>query len=181
MSLHWIDLSILSIVGLSVITGLFRGFAKELISVGVWCLAFWLAYNYASSVTPWVPSVISDVKIRLAIAGIVILFTTLFAGGIFSSLLGFVLSRSGLSSTDRLLGAGFGFIRGGVIVAIIILGVNLLNISLKSQTEQSILYAKFTPIVKWMESYVPEVMQKMSHIDVLNDVVSTEQNQTNEA
>mgnify|MGYP006371064045 FL=1 len=46
LAFHWVDYVIIAIIGLSVITGLFRGFVKELIALTVWVLAIWLALNY---------------------------------------------------------------------------------------------------------------------------------------
>ena len=42
MQLQWVDLAIIAVIGLSVLTGLFRGFVKELVALCVWILAIWL-------------------------------------------------------------------------------------------------------------------------------------------
>jgi len=165
MSFNWVDIIIVGIIGLSIVTGLFRGFSKELISLCVWVLAFWLGYNYAAPLAVMLPTVITDPKVRTMAAAICILIGTLILGGIFNSILGFILSRSGLSGTDRLLGMGFGFIRGVFIVAIIILGAKLMSMPTPQHTQQSVLYAKFMPLVQWIEGYMPDFVQKIGQFE----------------
>lgn len=167
MSFNWIDLAILGIIGLSVVTGLFRGFVKELISLCVWILAFWLAYNYSSNAASILPGVISDPKVRIGVAAVCILIVTLIAGGIFNGLLSFIVTRSGLSSSDRLLGMGFGFVRGVFIVAIIILGAKLMFVPTHQRSQQSVLYAKFEPLVNWLEGQMPDFVKRVGQFDPL--------------
>jgi membrane protein required for colicin V production len=58
MQLQWVDIAIISVIGLSVLTGLFRGFVKELVALCVWVLAIWLGINYSQSLDPWLQSYI---------------------------------------------------------------------------------------------------------------------------
>src|SRR5688500_1378784 len=120
MSLHWIDLVIIAVIGLSAITGLFRGFVKELIAICVWILALWLAFTYSSQLQPWLHPYIKDNTGNAIVAFILILLATLLIGGIINALFSFILRQSGLSGTDRLLGVVFGFVRGVFIVALMI-------------------------------------------------------------
>jgi membrane protein required for colicin V production len=160
MSWHWVDSLILGIIGLSVITGLFRGFVKELIALCVWILAIWLAYRYSSYVEHWIQPYIQDHSARAVVAFIAILLATLLAGGLFNALLSFILHRSGLGGTDRLLGMGFGFIRGVFIVAFIMLVLQITSMPHQEIKEQSRLYAKFDPLVTWMSEYKPGWIKK---------------------
>lgn len=155
MSWHWLDYIILAVIGLSVITGLFRGFVKELVALIVWALAIWLAYNYSKTLDPYLLPYIKDQNIRMAVSFIAVLLATLIAGGLFNALLSFILTRSGLSGTDRLLGMGFGFVRGVFIVAFVMLVVKITAIPHTEYSEQSRLYAKFDPLVNWLSDYMP--------------------------
>ncbi|MGL6029258.1 MAG: CvpA family protein, partial [Legionella sp.] len=104
MQLQWVDIAIIAVVTLSVLTGLFRGFVKELVALCVWILAIWLGFHYSQSLDPWLQSYIQEQSARTAVAFIIILFATLFAGGVVNAILSFVLKRAGLSGTDRTLG-----------------------------------------------------------------------------
>ncbi|WP_133130448.1 CvpA family protein [Legionella yabuuchiae] len=161
MSWHWLDYIIFAVVGLSVVTGLFRGFVKELIALIVWVLAIWLAYSYSHLLDSFLQPYIHDKNARLAIAFVAVLLSTLIAGGLVNAILSFILTRSGLSGTDRLLGMGFGFVRGVFIVALIMLIVKITAIPYQEYSEQSRLYAKFDPIVNWMGQYVPDFISEV--------------------
>ncbi len=169
VSWHWTDYIILSIIGASVITGLFRGFVKELIALIVWILAIWLAYRYAAVVNQYLIPYISDNKIRMAISFAAILLGTIILGALVNALLSFILSRAGMSGTDRLLGMGFGFVRGIFIVSLIMLMIQIAGVTLEPYRAQSKLYAKFDPIVRWMHGYVPGFIGKVKQIEVENN------------
>ncbi|WBV67228.1 CvpA family protein [Legionella pneumophila] len=100
MQLQWVDIAIVAIIALSVLTGLFRGFVKELVALCVWVLAIWLGFNYSQSLDPWLSSYIEEQSVRTAIGFIIILFATLFVGGVVNAILSFILKRAGLSGTD---------------------------------------------------------------------------------
>ena len=42
--MNWFDYSILAILALSVLVGLWRGFVSEVLALVCWVLAFWLAW-----------------------------------------------------------------------------------------------------------------------------------------
>ena len=165
MSLHWMDYVIIAVIGLSVITGLFRGFIKELIALGVWILAIWLAFNYSSALDPWLQPYVHDKTARTVVSFVAILLATIIVGGLFNALLSFILHRAGLSGTDRLLGMGFGFVRGVFIVALLMLVVKMTSIPHQDYTNQSQLYAKFDPLVNWLYKFTPNLIQQVKVFD----------------
>jgi membrane protein required for colicin V production len=143
MQLIWVDLAILSLIALSVLTGLFRGFVKELISLSVWVLAIWLAYHYGDKLHPFLMSYIHDKHLRTAVAFLILFFATLILGGIVNSLLNFIMRRTGLSGTDRALGMGFGLLRGVFIIALLMVAVRMTSLPYQQYAKQSKLYAQF--------------------------------------
>lgn len=163
--MYWVDLAIIAIIGLSVLTGLIRGFVKELIALAVWILAFWLAYHYAPSLDPWLQKYIQDKTARVVSGFIIILIGTLISGGIVNALLSFLLKRSGLSGTDRVLGMGFGFIRGVFIVALIMVVVQMTSLPYNEYEKQSKLYAQFNPLVGWISASMPDFIKKVNIFD----------------
>jgi membrane protein required for colicin V production len=165
MQWDWVDLAIIGVIALSVITGLIRGFAKELIALCVWILAIWLAFNYSQSLSPWLQNYIQDKTVRNVIAFILILLGTLIVGGIVNALFGFILKRTGLSGTDRILGMGFGFIRGVFIVALVMVVIKMTSLSYTSYISHSTLYAKFRPVVDWLSRLMPNVMNRIKVLD----------------
>lgn len=165
MQWYWIDIAIISVLGLSVITGLFRGFIKEVIALSLWIFAFWFAFHYGTMLDPWINPYIHEQTAKTIVEFIIILFVTLLLGGLVNLFIGFIVRRSGLSGMDRLLGMAFGFIRGVFIVAIIMVGIRLSGISDTEYNHRSALYSKFDPLVQWLSGYVPEFIHRVNVLD----------------
>jgi membrane protein required for colicin V production len=165
MTLSWVDITITSVVVLSMITGLFRGFVKECIALCVWVFAFWVAFHYGSALDPWVAPHVQDKSVRTVIEFLIILFSSLILGGVVNAIIGFLMRRSGLSGTDRVFGMGFGFARGVFIVAILMLGVRMTGMPVAEYSKDSILYAKMDPLVDWLSGYVPDFIKKVQLFD----------------
>ncbi len=164
-ALHWVDYLILAVIGLSMITGLFRGFVKELIALSVWIFAIWLAITYSSQIADMLRSYIHDKTVRTAVAFVVILIATLIAGALINTMISFLLHRSGLSSIDRLLGVAFGFIRGLFLVSLLMLVVKMTSLPYQQYSNQSKLYELFDPLVAWLYAYTPDVIKHMKVFD----------------
>lgn len=165
MHMHWIDYVIIGIVGLSLITGLFRGFVKEVVALGVWIVAIWCAFNYSTQLDPWLQPYIQDKTARNAAAFIAVLLATLIVGGIFNAILSFILRRTGLSGPDRLLGMGFGVVRGIFIVGLIMTVIQMTSLPHNQYRTESQLYVQFDPLVSWLSTFMPDVMKKVKAID----------------
>jgi membrane protein required for colicin V production len=167
MTMHWIDLAIIAVIALSIITGLFRGFVKELIALCSWALAIWLGYSYSQNIAPSFGSYIHNPTARTALAFLLIVIGTLIAGGILNATLGFILKRTGLSGTDRSLGMIFGFLRGVFIIALVMVGVQMTSLPYQQYARDSYLYAYFNPITAKLQAYVPKLINHVKSADML--------------
>lgn len=116
----WADYAILGIILASALLGLLRGFLREVASLLIWVLGFWVAVRYASTVGE-VFKFVKSPEDRLMVGYAVILVAVLIA----STLVGMVLTKlvesSGAGVGDRSLGTLFGTVRGVVIVTTLIL------------------------------------------------------------
>ncbi len=165
MALYWVDAAISAVIGLSVFTGMFRGFVKELISLGVWVLAFWCAITYSHIAAAWFQPYVADKTACTAIGFVIILVLTLILGAVVNGIVSHVLHRSGLSGIDRMLGMGFGFVRGVFIVALIMMVFKMTSLPVEEYRSHSVLYAKFDPLVDRLYTYTPDVIKKMAKFD----------------
>lgn len=173
MLLQWADIAIVTVIGLSMLTGLFRGFVKELISLCTWIVAIWVGFHYSDCLDPWLVSYIQDKTARTAVAFILILFACLLVGGIVNATLSFILRRSGLSGTDRTLGMGFGFLRGIFIVALIMLAMKMTSLPYEQYAKDSNLYARFDPLVAWLYGRMPEFVKQVKSVDKSENLIDT--------
>ena len=158
---HWIDYAIIVVVGLSVITGLMRGFVKELIALGVWIAAIWIGFHYSPALSALLKPYIPDNTLRGVLSFVALLLGVLLAGGLLNMLLSLILNRSGLKGTDRLLGMGFGFVRGTFIVALLIGVINLTSLAQGTDFKHSKIYARFIPVSTWMFSFMPNIIDQV--------------------
>lgn len=114
------DWGIVSILGLSIVLSLWRGFVREAISLAGWVAAFVVANMYvgnlASFLTPWIDNVTG----RYVASYAILLAGTLVVGGITGLLAAQMVKASGLTVMDRLLGTGFGLVRG-IIIALVLM------------------------------------------------------------
>ncbi len=178
MQLHWVDIAIIAIVGLSVLTGLFRGFVKELIALCSWILAICFGFKYSSLLDPWLSPYIQEHSMRSAAAFILILFATLLLGGIVNAILSFILKRSGLNGTDRTLGMGFGFIRGVFIVALLMVAVKMTSLPYQEYEQKSKLYAHFDPVVAIIYEHLPDVIKQVKTVETKENIIDTKNDLT---
>jgi membrane protein required for colicin V production len=111
-----VDWLFTSILGLSLLTGLWRGLVRELLSVISWVAAFFLSQWLASDAAQWLPMAGASEVIRHAAGFVAVFVACLVAGGLLGWLLQKLLSTVGLAPLDRLLGAMFGLVRGAVVL-----------------------------------------------------------------
>lgn len=173
MQLEWVDLVIVAIIGLSVLTGLFRGFVKELVALCVWVLAIWLGIHYSANLDPWLAPYLQEKSVRSAVAFILILFGTLLAGGVVNAMLSFILKRSGLSGTDRTLGMAFGFVRGVFIIALIMVALKMTSFPYQEYEKKSRFYSQFDPVVALISAHLPDFVKKVKAVDKTDNVIDT--------
>jgi len=116
------DMVIIVILCFCLIRGIFRGLIKELASIVGVLAGFYAAYTYYMKIViPLIPRLISDPG-YLNIVSFMIIFCLVF---ILVSILGliikYILNIAFLGWLDRICGLGFGFIKGVLIVSILVI------------------------------------------------------------
>lgn len=164
-TLHWVDYAIIGVIALSAITGLIRGFIKEIVALGVWVIAGWMAFVYAKPVANWLGTYVQDKSARVILAYVVIIVGTIIIGGLLNTMLSFIMHHSGLTGTDRLLGIGFGAVRGIFVVALVMVVIRLSAFPEEDYRKHSILYNYFTPIVDKLYQYAPNLLKRVEDIE----------------
>jgi len=153
------DLAILAIGLISMLVSLFRGFVREAFSLLVWIAAGYLALRasgpLALEMSPWIemPSV------RLIVAFVGVFVVVLILGGLCNFLLGKLVSSTGLSGTDRLLGALFGLLRGGAIVLAAVIVARFTPFPNDPWWQGSQLLPHFEQTAVWAVRQFPESLQ----------------------
>jgi membrane protein required for colicin V production len=150
----WVDAVVLAALVLSLGLGIFRGLVREILSLSSWIISIWLAYVYGDDlaivVVPWVESE------RLSgLIGYVVVFVTVL---VLLSLVGALLLKlfriAGLSGTSRLLGGLFGFLRGLVIVTVLLFSAEWTPATSQAWFRDSQIVPYFDVPLTWFKSRV---------------------------
>lgn len=155
-TLNWIDYAIIIIIALSSLISLIRGFIREALSLASWIIAFWVALTFSTLLAPYFQAYIQSDAVRYAVAFILLFIATLIVGAIVNFVITQFIEKTGLSGTDRLLGVVFGFARGVLLVAIILLSAHMTAIPKEQVWQQSELIPVFTPVENWLSNYIPK-------------------------
>lgn len=116
----WIDYALAAVIAISVLLGVVRGFAREALSLLVWVAAFALSLHYTPTMSDLLADSVSKPWLRLALAFIFLFLATLLVGGLLVFVLARAVHKSGLGGPDRVLGLGFGLVRGLLVVSVFI-------------------------------------------------------------
>jgi len=112
------DYIVFMVVAVAAIAGFFRGFVEEVLSLAAWCLAL-LAVHYFHS---WLTGVLTGEVGNETGAGIIafaiLLAVPYFATKLVARQIGNASRASPLGPIDRVLGFGFGAIKGFVIMVL---------------------------------------------------------------
>lgn len=121
--MNWLDLLLIVILAASIASSFARGFARELIGTvaafAALICGLWFYRMAGAAIRPYVGSA----AVANLIGFLLILTAVLVLGWIVSLLIRMVTKAVGLSWLDRLLGAGFGLVRGVVISVALITAI----------------------------------------------------------
>ncbi len=158
-----IDYVLLVIVGLSTVISLFRGFFREALSLGAWVLGLWLAWKLGSDFAGYLKPWISEPELRLWAVRFLIVIAALLAGGLLAALFSLILDSAGLSGTDRVLGSVFGFARGVLLAALLVMALELMGFRQATWWDESKLIPYAAPVADIIRSAADD------GLDLLND------------
>ena len=117
--LGWVDWSLLAVLVGSVLVGLWRGLVFELMSLVGWLVAYGAATLYSAQLAPHLPVGTTGSALQNGMAFAVTFIAVLIAWSILASLLRLLIRATPLTLIDRLLGAGFGLLRGAVLLLVL--------------------------------------------------------------
>ena len=100
----------------SLLLGAYRGLVYEVLSLLGWAVSFYAAQWFAPEVASMLPWPTASEPVRYGAAFVLVFVAVLFAAGLLSALLKKLVDSIGLRPVDRTLGAGFGVLRGLILL-----------------------------------------------------------------
>lgn len=120
-----LDIFLVVVVALSAVVGLMRGLVREALSLAVWLGAAWAAFEYGATGAAQLTGIVEDPGLRLWAGRLLVFVTLVFIGSVISWFIGYLVRRSVITGTDRVLGLAFGVARGVLVVGLVALALQL--------------------------------------------------------
>jgi membrane protein required for colicin V production len=118
MPLTLLDGIVIVIIVISAVLAMVRGFVREVLSIASWVAAAVAAYLFYEPFVPVVQPYIASETISIIAAAAVIFFIALIVASYVTMKISDMVIDSRLGTIDRLLGFGFGAVRGLLLLVI---------------------------------------------------------------
>jgi membrane protein required for colicin V production len=112
------DYAVFGIIAASALLGLWRGMISEVLALAAWIVAFLAARALGGEAATYFEGVVAEPALRYAAGFVAVLLFVLVCFAVARLVLSMILKAAGLAVVDRLLGAGFGILRGVLIVLV---------------------------------------------------------------
>ncbi|MBI4756117.1 MAG: CvpA family protein [Betaproteobacteria bacterium] len=113
------DYSVLAVMGVSLVAGMWRGLVSEVLALVGWVAAFLVARRAAPAFAPelalWTDT-LRDPGVAGVVAFVAVFVVVVFAFALLRTVLRGLLRVAGMGAADRALGGIFGLARGALIV-----------------------------------------------------------------
>lgn len=153
--MNWTDYIIIGTLALSVLIGLWRGLVSEVLALAIWIAAFWVAWALGPTVAMRFDHIIELPSARVIVGYGICFVTVLILGALLRFIISKLIEGTGLSGTDRLLGMLFGFVRGVLLVSLLVFLVGFTAFTRDPWWQQSVLLPQFQHVAAWLEQRVP--------------------------
>lgn len=153
----WTDWVIVGIIALSGLLSLKRGFLREAMSLITWVVAFVLARLFSGVLSTHITSFLPDPAAGLMAAFAILFVLTLLCGSLIQMLIIALVRATGLSATDRLLGVGFGVVRGGLVVIVMVALLRMTPVAANDWWQSSSLIPHFVLLEGWTKDMAKQI------------------------
>lgn len=154
------DYAVLIIIALSVILSVMRGLLREVLAILGWVAAFYVAKTYTNQLVPMMPADIPTESLRILAAFLVLFLATLLVASLLAIALSAIFKKIGLGWLNRLLGAGFGMVRGLLIVCILVFLAGLTNMPKDTRWRNAMFSSPLEALVTSMLPWIPVSIAK---------------------
>jgi membrane protein required for colicin V production len=159
------DYAVLIIIGSSVVLSVLRGFAREVLALAGWVIAFITANALSGIVAEWLAPFIRDGSLRTLTAFVSVFIVTLIAVSLLAMAVSRLLKNAGLGLEDRLLGGFFGLARGLLIVLTLVLLSGLTALPRQPAWSDAMLSPPLEALAAAMKPWLPQAVSRYLSYD----------------
>ncbi|MDI1277225.1 CvpA family protein [Methylobacter sp.] len=154
----WIDFTLIGLIFIFFVSGLLRGFTKEVFSLVFWMLAIWVSLMFSREFSGFLESTISHPSARMVASFVALFAITLSLGGLIGFLLSVLAKKTGLTFMDRFGGMVFGAVRGMIVVTVVVILAGLTPLPKDSWWTESTLLPPFQLLAVWLRDHLSSGM-----------------------
>ena len=151
----WVDYCIIAVTLISLVTGILRGFTKEVLGIITWVAALLFTWLFSEYAIALLRIKITNPALSTAAGYAATFLLGLLIGAVVSSLVVEAIRNSRFSSADRTLGAGFGVIRAALLVALFIMVAGNMGARQDNWWKQSMIVPRMEWLADGLQMLVP--------------------------
>ena len=151
-----LDTIILAILFISTIVGIVRGFVKESLSIAAWVISIWASFSLGDDLHNLLDPIIESRSLGIMLSYGGSFFGSLLVCSFINFILTKIIKMSGFGLFDRMLGLGFGFARGALLISILVVSTNYIAVSETKWWTESVFIPYFKPVASWFQSFIPK-------------------------
>ena len=147
------DFLLIVILLISMAMGVVRGFFRELLAIIGWILAIWVAWEYSHLLAPYLGSGLSEAA-KIWAGRMILFMSVLILALLTGNLVSMIVQRTALSVPDRSLGMLFGFVRGIILIGLVVMVAQILQMPDQPWWDDSKLVPYGTAVADWMQQFL---------------------------
>jgi len=145
--MNWLDWVLLLLLVVSIIASFRKGFSRELIGLVTGIVALICGLWFYGSAGAWLLPYVSSRQVANFCGFLIIFMCVLVAGAIVGHLFSRLVKAAGLSFFDRILGAGFGAVRGLLLAVALIVAIVAFTPGTGDAPPGAVVHSRFAPYV----------------------------------
>ena len=154
----WVDWTLLGVLLLSAAVGLWRGLLFEVLSLAGWVAAYIAAQAFAPAAATALPIGTPGSALNQGAAFVLVFLAAFIVWALASKLLRLVVHATPLQIIDRVLGGGFGLLRGLVLLLAVTTAVTLTPAARSSAWQKSHGADWLTTLLQGLRPVLPEAL-----------------------
>lgn len=158
--MNLIDFGIILLIAVLLVLGLIWGFVKITIALGTWITASFVSFNFGPNLAASLLTSIESDALRLGTAMGLLFVLTIMMGALVSFLVRQIISKTGLSGLDRVLGMLVGVTLGMLVIVALVFVAGLTDVPKMELWRSSLLIERFEVLAGWLQGYLPADVAK---------------------